>query len=114
MIGVTGVMPVAVGVVTPETMTVAVDVLLPPVPVAGSVYVVVTAGSPALLEPVHATLPTPLSIVHCVASVIAVHVSVATAPGVIDAGVAVSATPDGAMSLLQPQSMRVETTIANR
>jgi len=122
MIGVTGVTPpTGVGVllgVAPVTVTTAVDVMLPPVPVAVSVYVVVVAGVTTLLDALHGTLPTPLSIVQVVAPVMDVHDSVAGVPGVTDVGVAVSARPDGAVWLPQPavttDTMRIASESGDR
>src|SRR5919108_104552 len=67
-----------------ETVNVAMDSFVPPVPSARSVYVVVAEGE-TLVEPAAPTLPTDGLMATCVAELV-LHDSVADPPGVMDDG----------------------------
>ena len=74
---------------------------------------VVTLGVTILLDAVHGTAPTPLSIAQLVAPAISVHDSVVVPPGAIVVGVAVSVTLDGAVWLPHPLQMKARKSIAS-
>jgi hypothetical protein len=99
-VGLVGVVGLAGGAGVPLTVTVAVRVVLPPAPLAVSVYVVLVVGLTVALALLHETAPTPLLMEQLAALPMPVHERVDDCPLVIVAGLAVNAPivgPGGAL-----------------